>query len=198
MRTASIIINAAIFVATFAVVISHFRKDGVWRFRNGVKQFRYFTVLSNTFCAIAALLMAISQIGGSVSRAVFLLKYLGTVSVTLTFLTVLLFLAPFQGGFAKWFAGDFFYTHMAGPLLAILSFCLMERRPMDLGTAMLGLVPMLIYGAVYVYKVMLAPEDQRWEDFYGFNRNGMWLVSGVAMLVGTSLICLAFWRVSGM
>ena len=64
MRTASIIINAVIFIATFATVISHFRKDGVWRFRNGLKQFRYFTVLSNTFCAIAALLMAISQIGG--------------------------------------------------------------------------------------------------------------------------------------
>ncbi len=198
MRTASIIINAVIFVTTFAIVISHFRKDGVWQFSYGLKQFRYFTVLSNILGAMAALLMAISQIGGSVSRPVFLLKYLGTVSVTLTFLTVLLFLAPFQGGFAQWFSGDFFYTHLIGPLLAILSFCLMERRPMDLGTAMLGLVPMLIYGAVYVYKVMLAPEDQRWEDFYGFNRNGMWLVSGVAMLVGTLLICLAFWRVSGM
>ncbi|MBQ6347214.1 MAG: hypothetical protein IJI71_06600 [Clostridia bacterium] len=194
MRTASIIINAAIFVATFAVVISHFRKDGVWRFKNGVKQFRYFTVLSNTFCAIAALLMAISQIGGSVSRPVFLLKYLGTVSVTLTFLTVLLFLAPFQGGFAKWFAGDFFYVHLVGPLLAIASFCFLEKQPMNLGTAMLGLVPMLLYGAVYVYKVMLAPEDERWKDFYGFNRNGMWLISGIAMIVGTSLICLAYWQ----
>jgi len=198
MRMASIIINAVIFAATFAIVISHFRKDGVWRFRNGLKQFRYFTVLSNTFCAIAALLMAISQIGGSVSRPVFLLKYLGTVSVTLTFLTVLLFLAPFQGGFVKWFAGDFFYVHLVGPLLAIASFCFLEKQPMDLGTAMLGLVPMLLYGAVYVYKVMLAPEDQRWEDFYGFNKNGMWLVSGVAMTVGASLICLAYWQVCRM
>jgi len=198
MRTASAIINALIFVSTFAIVISHFRKDGVWQLGHGLKQFRYFTVLSNTFCAIAALLMAISQIGGGVTRPVFLLKYLGTVSVTLTFLTVILFLAPFQGGFAKWFSGDFFYTHLAGPLLAILSFCLLERQPMRLGTAMLGLVPMLLYGAVYVYKVMLAPEDQRWEDFYGFNRNGMWLVSGIAMIVGASLICLAYWRVCGL
>ena len=198
VKTASIVINAVIFVATFAIVISHFRKDGVWQFRYGLTQFRYFTVLSNTFCAITALLMAISQIGGSVSRPVFLLKYLGTVSVTLTFLTVLLFLAPSQGGFAKWFAGDFFYTHLVGPLLAIASFCLLEKRPMNLGTAMLGLIPMLLYGAVYVYKVMLAPEDQRWEDFYGFNRNGMWLVSGVAMLVGASLICLAYWQISRM
>lgn len=198
MRTASVIINAVIFVATFAIVISHFRKDGVWQLSHGLKQFRYFTVLSNTFCAIAALLMAISQIGGNVSRTVFLLKYLGTVSVTLTFLTVLLFLAPSQGGFAQWFGGDFFYVHLAGPLLAIASFCLLEKRPMRLGTAMLGLVPMLLYGAVYVYKVILAPEDERWEDFYGFNRNGMWPVSGLAMIVGASIICLAFWQVCRM
>ena len=198
MRTASIVINAVIFVATFAIVISHFRKEGAWRFRNGLKQFRYFTVLSNILCAIAALFMAISQIGGEVSRPVFLLKYLGTVSVTLTFLTVLLFLAPFQGGFAHWLSGEFFYTHLVGPVLAILSFCFMERQRMSLGTAMLGLLPMLLYGAVYVYKVLLAPEDQRWEDFYGFNRNGMWLISGVAMIVGASLICLLFWQVCRM
>lgn len=198
MRTASIIINALIFVTTFAIVISHFQEDGVWRFRYGLKQFRFFTNLSNILCAIAALLMAISQIGGGITRFVFLLKYLGTVSLTLTFLTVLLFLAPFQGGFAKWFGGEFFYTHLIGPLLAILSFCLMERRPMSLGTAMMGLIPMLLYGALYLYKVMLAPEDQRWEDFYGFNRNGMWLISGVAMIVGASLICLAYWQVCRM
>ena len=112
MRIASIVINAVIFVATFAIVISHFRKDGVWRLSNGLKQFRYFTVLSNILCAISALIMAISQIGGNVSRSAFLLKYLGTVSVTLTFLTVLLFLAPSQGGFAQWFSGDFFYTQV--------------------------------------------------------------------------------------
>ncbi len=198
MRGASVIINAVIFAVTFAIIISHFRKEGSWRFRYGLKQFRYFTVLSNTLCAIAALFMAISQIGGAVSRPVFLLKYLGTVSVTLTLLTVVLFLAPSQGGFAQWFAGDLFYTHLAGPLLAILSFCLLERQRMSLGTAMLGLVPMLLYGAVYICKVILAPEAQRWEDFYGFNKNGMWLITGVVMLLGTALICLLFWQVCRM
>lgn len=198
MRTASIIINAVIFVATFAIVISHFREDGVWRFRSGLKQFRFFTNLSNILCAIAALLMAFSQIGSEVSQAVFMLKYLGTVSLTLTFLTVLLFLAPFHGGFAKWFGGEFFYTHLVGPLLAILSFCMLEKRPMSLGTAMMGLIPMLLYGAVYLYKIRLAPEEKRWEDFYGFNRNGMWMFSGVVMIVGASLICLAYWRVCRM
>ena len=195
MRTASIIINAAIFVATFAVILSHFWKDGVWRIDRGLKQFRYFTVLSNAFCAIAALVMAISQIRGDVSRPVFLLKYMGTVSVTVTFLTVLLFLGPFQGGYLKWFTGDFLYVHLIGPLLAILSFCFLERQRIPLLTAMTGLLPMVVYGAVYIYKVMLAPKDRRWEDLYGFNQGGMWPISCAAMTAGGVLLCLLFYKI---
>ena len=197
MRTASIIINAVIFVATFAIIISHFRKDGAWDLSRGLKQFRYFTVLSNAFCAIAALMMAVSQANGAVSRPVFLLKYMGTVSVTLTFVTVILFLGPTQGGYMKWLSGDFFYVHLVGPLLAMLSFCLLEKQWMSLGTAMTGLAPMLFYGAMYAYKVLLAPEDRRWEDFYGFNRDGKWPIAFAAMIAGTALICLAFWLVPG-
>lgn len=195
MRTASIIINAVIFVATFAIIISHFRKDGAWDLGRGLKQFRYFTVLSNAFCAIAALMMAVSQVNGAVSRPVFLLKYMGTVSVTLTFVTVILFLGPTQGGYMKWLSGDFFYVHLVGPLLAMLSFCLLEKQRMSLGTAMTGLAPMLFYGAMYAYKVLLAPEDRRWEDFYGFNRDGKWPIASVAMVAGASLICVVFWLI---
>lgn len=195
MRIASIIINAVIFVATFAIIISHFRKDGAWDLSRGLKQFRYFTVLSNAFCAIAALMMAASQINGDVPRPVFLLKYMGTVSVTLTFMTVILFLGPTQGGYMKWLSGDFFYVHLVGPLLAMLSFCLLEKQRMTLGTAMTGLVPMLLYGAMYVYRVLLAPEDRRWEDFYGFNRDGKWPIACVAMVAGASLICVVFWLI---
>ena len=199
MRTASIVINAIIFIATCIIVLLYFRKDGVWDIENGLKQFRFFTVLSNCLSGIAALLMAIGQIRGDVSQFVFMMKYLGTVSVTLTFLTVLLFLGPTQGGYVKWFFdGDFFYTHLIGPLLALLSFCLLARRKMSFGSAMMGLLPMLLYGAVYLYKVMFAPENRRWEDFYGFNKAGKWPIACVGMVAGASLICVLFWRVCGM
>ena len=187
-----IIINAIIFVATFAIILSHFQKDGTWQVRRGIKQFRYFTVLSNAFCAIAALMMALGQIRGGVTRPALLMKYMGTVSVTLTFVTVLLFLGPFQGGYRHWFGGDFLYVHLIGPLLAILSFCLLEKQSMSFGTAMLGLLPMLLYGAVYIYKVILAPQSRRWEDFYGFNQNGKWPITCAVMLAGTSAICALF------
>lgn len=195
MRTASIIINALIFVITLIIVIKNFRRDGVWQIRRGLKQFRFFTVLSNDFCAIAALIMAISQMCGGVPRPVFMLKYYGTVSLTLTFLTVFLFLIPFQGGYGKWLTGDNLYAHLITPLLAILSLCLLERQRMSFTAAMTGLLPLVLYGAVYLYKVLFASEGRRWEDFYGFNRGGKWPITCAAMLVVTSLICVVFWRI---
>lgn len=195
MKTASIIINAVIFAATFIIALSHFRKDGAWDIQGGLRQFRFFTVLSNDFCAIAALIMAISQLSGLVPWTVFWLKYLGTAALTLTFLTVVLFLAPFKGGYKRWFSGDSFFAHLITPLLAILSFCLLERQRMSFWTALTGLLPVLAYGAVYFYKVMLAPEDKRWEDFYGFNANGKWKVVCGVMLVASLLICVLYWRI---
>ena len=125
MRMASIIINIIIFLSTLIILLSYFRKDGAWDIDQGLKQFRFFTVLSNTFCAVAALMMAVSQLGDGVPQPVLQIKYMATVSVTVTLLTVLLFLAPTQGGYIKWLSGDFFYIHLLGPVLAIASFCLL-------------------------------------------------------------------------
>lgn len=193
MRTASIIINAVIFLTTLIIVILYFRKDGAWQFSGGLKAFRYFTVLSNAFCAIAALAMALSQITGTVSRSVVMAKYLGTVSVTVTLLTVFLFLGPSQGGYRDLLHGDNLYMHLIGPVLAILSFCLLEKQRMPFGKALTGLLPVLLYGMVYLYKVVFAPEDRRWEDFYGFNKGGKWPMAYAAMIGGTLVICILLW-----
>jgi hypothetical protein len=61
---------------------------------------------------------------------------------------------------------------------------------MDFGTCMLGLLPVVLYGPWYLYKIRFAPEGKRWEDFYGFNRGGQWPRSFAAMVGGTALLCL--------
>ena len=190
MKTASVIINAVMFLTTFIIVVSFFRKDGAWQIQRGLKAFRYFTVLSNVFCAITALYMAICQAFDRVTPATIFLKYLGTVSVTVTILTVFLFLGPSQGGYGDLLRGENLYMHLIGPLLAILSFCLIEKQKMLLNTALTGVVPVLLYGAVYLYKVVFTPEERRWEDFYGFNRGGKWPAAMTGMLIGTFLMCL--------
>lgn len=189
MKAASIAINLAIFVTTLVILISYFYKDGRWQPGRGLRAFRYFTVLSNAFCAISALVMAIAQIGGTVPSAVVTLKYMATVGVTVTLLTVFLFLGPTQGGYGHLLKGDNLYMHLIGPLLAIVSFRFLERGRMPLAAALLGVIPVMLYGAVYLYKIVLAPEGRRWDDFYGFNRGGKWPVTFAAMLIGTLAIC---------
>ena len=190
--TTSMIINAVIFLTTAILLPLRFRKDGCWDIQQGLKSFKYFTVLSNALCALSALVLLISEVGGSASPAALMFKYLGTVSVTVTFLTVMLFLGPTLG-YTKMLDGQDIYMHLIGPLLAIISFCLLKKGNMSLGTAMLGVLPVLIYGLVYLYKVIYAPADKRWDDFYGFNRGGRWPVAFAAMIGGAAVACVILW-----
>ncbi len=187
----SIAINAFIFCVTAVWVTGCFRKDGKWNAERGKNAFRYFTVQSNTLCAAGALLTALSRTGGSVPAWVWVLKYAGTAAVTVTMMTVLIFLGPKHGyrPLLKVKDGNFF-LHLLTPLMALASFCVFEKRGMSLGTALWGMAPVAFYGPLYLYKILYAPEGKRWEDFYGFNAGGKWPVSYAAMVAGAFLICM--------
>ena len=179
--------NALIFLITLLATLRFFRKDGTWAFRHGKAAFRYFTFLSNLLCALAALLMCLAP----GQTWVWLLKYVGTVAVTVTMLTVFVFLAPALGSLRELLKGSDLFMHLITPLLALLSFCLLEKRGLSFRAALLGLIPVAAYGALYFYKVIVAPEERRWDDFYGFNRGGKWPLSVVAMLGACFALCMA-------
>ena len=189
-----IVLNLAIFLCTLFAYLACFRgEDGVFRAENGLAALRFYTLLSNLFCALASLALALALSGGEVPRWVWLWKYVGAAAVTVTLLTVLFFLAP-TAGFKAMFSGRDLYLHLIGPLLAIVSFCFFERfYPLSLPLSLTGLLPVILYGLVYLYKVVLCPEAKRWEDFYGYNKTGKWPVSFAAMMIGGALVCLALW-----
>ena len=189
MTLASILINAAIFIITAFFTIRFFRKDGKWDISRGKKAFRFFTCLSNVFCAFAALLTAVFQLSGSLPDVIWILKYIGTAAVTVTMLTVLLFLGPIYN-YKDLLKGSDLFMHLITPLLALLSFCVFEKRGMSFRISLFGLLPVFLYGPLYLYKTVYAPEDKRWDDFYAFNKTGKWPVSFAAMFTGTFLICL--------
>ena len=186
----SAVINGAIFLITLVLVVFFFRKDGKWNAARGKRIFRNFTCQSNVLCAAAALAMCVAQLAGDVPRWVWVLKYLGTVTVTVTLLTVLLLAAFGMDSMRKLLAESDFFMHLVTPVLAIASFCGLERQPISFGTAMLGLIPVALYGARYIYKILLAPEGKRWEDRYGLNRNWKWPVSCSVMMGGTFAVCV--------
>ena len=53
----------------------------------------------------------------------------------------------------------------------------------------LGLVPVVIYGAVYFVEVILiGVQNGGWPDFYSFNKNGNWMLTVVIILAATIAI----------
>ena len=184
-----ILLNAAIFVITLVILICvFFRKDHQWDLKRGRFAMRFFTAQSNVLCAVAALLFMIFPR----SHGAWLLKYIGTAAVTVTMLTVFLFLAPSVG--KDWVSvllkGPDLFLHLITPLLALFSFCALEKRGMDFRTALWGMLPVLLYGPWYLYKIRFAPEGKRWDDFYGFNKGGKWPISFAMMAIGTFLMCM--------
>ena len=88
--------------------------------------------------------------------------------------------------------------HLLTPLAAILSFCVFERRGMTFAQALWGLLPIVLYGPLYLYKILYAPAEKRWDDFYGFNKQGKWPVAFALMVAGTFLMCMAFMAVQNL
>ena len=185
----SIIINAlivAFFVGACVTALQQAEQKRV--------AFRFFTVLSNMFCAVAALAMMIFSIAGEVPMVVSILKYSATCSVTVTFLTVMLFLLPTMKDSKRLLTGHNLFLHVLCPVLAIISWLAFENTG-DLGfyIVIFGTLPVILYTGLYIYKVLLAPVNKLWEDFYGFNRNGKWPISAVAMICSAFIISILLW-----
>ena len=189
-----VVLNLLIFLITAALLVLFFRKDGRWAPERGKYAFRFFTCQSNILCAISALLMAVSQLTGNVPQWIWTLKYTGTAAVTVTMLTVFLFLWPSigKGGLKRLLAGYDLFMHLITPLLAVLSFCLLEKQGMSFLRSLWGLLPVVLYGQHYLYRILYAPEGKRWDDFYGFNKQGKWPVAFSFMLAGTFAVCILF------
>ncbi len=157
--------------------------------------FQYFTVDSNLLAAFASLLLLFGQLryllrGRPIHRALTVLKFVGTISVGLTFFTVFCFLGMLYD-YRSMIEGVNLFMHLITPLLAMLSFCLLERdAALPFRSVFLGLLPTLLYGAVYMLMVVAW---KRWYDFYGFNIGGRWVLSSILMLAATLLIAAVLW-----
>ena len=193
MITADRVLNSFIALLTLFLVISFFRKDKNWVPERGKGAMRFFTTQSNILCAVACLLTGLALTSeGAIPRWIWMLKYVGTAAVTVTMLTVFLFLAPSIGkDWAKYLlSGTDIFMHLLTPVLALVSFCVFERQGMTFPESLAGLLPVLLYGPLYLYKILFAPPEKRWEDFYGFNKQGKWPVAFLRMLLGTFAICM--------
>ena len=165
-------------------VLAHMRRSPPGRV------LRYFTVQSNLFCAAALLCSASAGLFGISSAAAGLWRFAGTVSVSVTLLTVLFFLIP-QYGVRTLYSGPDLFLHLICPAAALITFVLRPRIEAPGACAALGVLPVLAYGALYLRKVVVTEE---WKDFYGFNRGGRWKLSLAVMTACTALLSAVIWN----
>jgi len=178
-RGISLAINLVIVCTVAYVWISEARVSGwMMRDRYGLSSLRTFTTLSNLFQGLASALYAVFVVRSvtlkrdSVPCAVRVVKYAAAVSVTLTFLTVLLYIGPSRHDMADaLFYGNNRYFHFMIPILAAVDQVVFDRegvlRWID---SLIAAAPTVVYGIFYWVNIAVhgAGEGPYSNDWYGF------------------------------
>ena len=198
-----LICNGVIVLTTVWAIAMFYRTGPDLLGSTGSGCFRYFTTDSNVLAALAALILFCAELRllrhpeAAVPRWVMALKFVGTVAVTITFLTVLFFLVPLaHWNFAGFFSGNVFVLHGSTPVLCILSFLLLEQKPsLRRRCILLALLPTLVYSVVYLVMVVFV---ERWYDWYGFTFGGQYQLIPLVLIVMyafTLVLAWAEWKI---
>lgn len=153
--------------------------------------FRYFTNLSNLLAGGVSLLILISLLRKKpLSRHLTLAMLAASSAVTLTLLTVAVFLGPItvlQGGdYLSMFRGPLLLFHFLTPAAAFVTFSfLMKSQRLLKRDVLFGLLPTFVYGAVYAFMIIRG----NWPDFYHFTFGGRYALAPLvfAVMLGVSL-----------
>lgn len=182
---------ALVFTCTFTDAFTADR--ALWN--AGLRRLIFYTVDSNLLAA-AALLAALPfklkrwRDGSKLPFFCTLLTFAGVTSTTVTFMTVICFLGPTMG-YGNMYVGNSFFLHLVCPVLAALSFVFdaQSEKKLKIPHIAVSLIPTAVYGVVYfIMVVVIGKRNGGWDDFYGFNRGGLWYVSYIVMLGAAFLI----------
>ena len=187
------VVHGVIILSTILAVGKYFDGSIDVLGSSGTTCFKYFTTDSNILMAIASALFLffdlrkINDPKKKIPRWAEIFRFAGTVAVSLTFVVVVIFLAPkslITSGAARaagLFTGNVFPLHVSTPLFAIFSWIFLDEcRDLSLPESLWALVPVAIYGAVYTWLVIAV---KVWVDWYGFTLGGRFEIAPVSILV---------------
>ena len=163
----------------------------------GLSSLKYFTTLSNLFVAVVSvvisvrLLMRLNGKSVTISRTLFMFKYMAVSAVGVTFVVVIVMLAPFLG-LAALYKGANLWFHLIVPVFSAAEFVAFENFcHIRLRDAVLCGMPPLVYGLVYIINILIngVGEWPNANDLYGFARWGIPI--GIAIFAVIVLIGIA-------
>lgn len=168
-----------------------------------IEMFKFYTVDSNILVGIISLIMLIYEYMflnkkiAKIPNCIYILKFVATAAITLTFITTLVFLAPQYGFYAMYNNTNLFF-HLIVPVLALISYIFFEKHDNRYKYAILGIIPMFIYSIYYVGMIIANLNNDGLTfkyDFYGFlqgNINNIYIVLPIIYLItyGFSLLII--------
>ena len=148
---------------------------------NGLRNLRYFTMLSNIFAGIAAIMWLVrtpGSNGGDQKEPVIAderterVKYIAACSVGLTFTVVMVFLGPLYGYLAM-FSGANLFLHLVIPLMAMGEIIFLSGAEYTKRDNLLAVIPPLIYGLAYLANILINgmgewPDTNDWYLFFAW------------------------------
>lgn len=191
--TSEIIFNLVIvFLAVTGIIlmITSQPEEGALQ-SSGLENFKFYTVLTNVFCGIIALVQLIFILLKKDTDKIRVLKLAAVVGVAITFAVVAFMFGPLYGYPQFYKRGNLFF-HLLEPLAAIAEFILIRRGKMPFRYTVFAAIPTLLYGIGYLLNILINGIGGPWpytNDFYAFLSWG-WPV-GIAIFTGIPLTAFA-------
>ena len=176
---ASFILNILTFLLVLVGVIVMITIGSKALGETNITVFKYFTFQSNIFMGVVAFiygwyqLLIILSKRDKLPHVLLVFNHVGVTAVGLTFLIVILFLAPGYG-FDKMYNNANLFFHALVPIVAMINFMFLEKEcSIKFKETFFSIVPSLLYGIVYFIVVVATNGYGNINiDFYMFGANG--------------------------
>ena len=192
-KTFEIILNLIIVIFTvigIILMLTSEAEEGALQ-SSGIENFKFYTVLTNVFCGIVALIYLICIFAKKGTEKMAALKLAAVCGVAITFAVVAFMFGPLYG-FLQFYKRGNLYFHLLLPVTAMIEFIVVRRKKMPFRYTVFAAIPTLLYGIGYLLNILINGIGGPWpdtNDFYGFLNWG-W-PAGICIFTGIPLTAFA-------
>ena len=179
------------FVVNILIIIMELFAFLVCYKESGFACFEYYTQ-DNLFLMFTSLLYVISLLisDKKIPHFVSLLKYAATTSVVITFLTVVIILAPVMGGYkAMLLDGTMLIHHLICPIFAFVTFVFFEKHNLNgLKDALISMIFTCLYGIIAVTLNVLKIMDGPYPFLKVYDQTILMSIFWLILMMGSSYL----------
>ena len=184
-----LILNIVIVILTVIGVVLMLTgnpEEGVLQ-ASGIENLKFYTVLTNVFCGLIALVYTLFILLGKDTGKIRVLKLAAVCGVAITFAVVAFMFGPLYG-FPQFYQRGNLFFHLLLPLTAMVEFIVVKRPAMPFRYTIFASVPTFLYGVGYMTNILINGIGGEWpntNDFYAFLSWG-WPV-GIMIFAGITI-----------